>query len=1256
MKTFHFISLASILFFAVPYSLQGQEPVTLDRIIEQRRHDLEPKVREINRNFATQRQKALQMASERGWVLREELPDGGVMALQRIDQRGMPVYYITHFNTRAAATISTNHLWPGGRSNLNLSGSLSALAGRLGIWDGGSVLDTHQEFTGRVIQQEATVTANDHATHVAGTMMASGVNALARGMAFGAPNIRSWDFNNHHHEMSEAAASLLVSNHSYGTIAGWRFNTTRAGTATDPNWEWWGDINVSTTEDFRFGYYDDMASLWDMLAFTNPFYLIVKSAGNNRNETGPAVNAPFWRRNAAGTWELQGQRPPGMSSNDWFDIISTYGNAKNILVVAAVLPIEGGFRSTQDAVITSFSSFGPSDDGRIKPDISANGQNLYSASSSGTSSYRFSSGTSMSAPNVSGSLVLLQELHHNLNQRFMLSSTLRGLVCHTADDAGNPGPDYSFGWGVMNTERAALAIRNRGQTSLIEEIPLQSGTVITRQVVASGKEPLAITIAWTDPEATPLPVNPQVLNNRTPRLINDLDIRVSDGATTLSPWILDPNFPSSAATRGDNVVDNIEQIVINAPVPGRTYTITISHKGQTLSRGPQIVSLIATGTGGRAVCTSGAANSEGVRINRVQIGSINSSTSTGCRTYLDLTHLSAAVNLGSAHPFTITTGTCTVENPHIVRLFADWDASGSFEPQELVATSPVLTTSGTFTGQLRVPPHAIVGSSVLFRVVVQETADPLQVQACGTYPRGETQDFLLRIENALLDVAPVSINNLAGNICVTQTQGIEITLDNKGTLPVMGFAIEARILENGNHLKTITENFPRSIEPMSVTSFRFMGSFSTSPNREYSVVVTTRLPDDVNAANDTLLHRFRAAPVPPAAQAEANRCGQQPEVLLRATTDGVVFWYDRITSPSLLNVGNNTRISAMPASGRIFAGLNNFSGQLGPATKNTAPWTGGTYARATAHPLITTHVPLVIESARLYVGNSGFVTFHVQDAVTGEIVSMATLFVTATRTPPTAEVPAPDDPMDQGRVYPLNLRIPRPGNYGITISYGPGTTLFRNNARTATDPYPYSIPNVISITSTTATGAGPGPTGFYYWLYDMHITALGCPVPLVEVIPQSRPLPVIDLAGTKTFVNGQLVLNAGNPGSTFRWNTGATTQTIAPTLPGYYFVTVTNQWGCQASDGVNVTVTGVYDPHEIQARLFPNPATSHVRIVVPRPATVEVFNAAGQMLMQSPQAGTDATFDISDLSPGIYFIRVTEIISGHSARFNLLVQ
>lgn len=77
-----------------------------------------------------------------------------------------------------------------------------------------------------------------------------------------------------------------------------------------------------------------------------------------------------------------------------------------------------------------------------------NGVDLLSSTSDSDDSYGFSSGTSMSAPNISKSLALLQQHYRRLNDEFMFASHLKALVLHTADDGKKKGPDYQFGWGV----------------------------------------------------------------------------------------------------------------------------------------------------------------------------------------------------------------------------------------------------------------------------------------------------------------------------------------------------------------------------------------------------------------------------------------------------------------------------------------------------------------------------------------------------------------------------------------------------------------------------------------------------------------------------------------------------------------------------------------------------------------------------------------------------------------------------------------
>ncbi len=1203
------------------------------------------------RQVRANRQKALELAAEKGWVVRQVQTGGQVVLLEGVDENGQPIYAATEFNVYAAATTGTNQLWPGGSSGLGLSGSSAFMTGKLAIWDGGSVLETHQEMQGRIELNNLDAGTSHHATHVAGTMIAAGVNALARGMAFGAPDLRSWDFGNDSEEMGEAAAGLLVSNHSYGRIAGWRFNGDRAGTPSNPNWEWHGDVNVSTTHDYKFGYYDQKSQLWDMIAYHAPHYLIVKSSGNNRNNNGPDAGQPYWRRDSSGNWELMSSRSTMLSSDDGYNVIPTYGNAKNILSVGAVSAIKEGYRKPEDVVMSAFSSWGPTDDGRIKPDLVANGVNLYSSASAGDAHYSSSSGTSMSAPNTSGSLFLLQEHYQQINGEFMLSSTLRGLACHTADDAGNPGPDYAYGWGLLNVARAAEVISGNGSSSLVEEVSLESGNTVVRTVVASGKEPLVVSICWTDPEATPLPINASVLNNRSPRLINDLDVRVSDGKNTFMPWVLDVANPAAPATRGDNTADNIEQVFIADPIPGQTYTITISHKNFQLVRGPQWFSLIATGIGGEPLCQSGATDPANARIDGFSLHGIDQHTGTGCHTYRKFPDSRASLQAGASYPFTANIGSCGQENPRILKVFADWYADGQFDEEEPAVVSEVFYTSGEFSGMLHVPGDVAPASVGTLRLVLVETEDPAEVTACGTYAYGETQDYYMVFEMASTDVGPVAIYSPGPGDCADEQHFLVFGLENFGKQEVFDIPLQARIYENGQLVKEIEEVIPGPLPALSVSTHQFEQSFQTLAGTEVSIVLTSLLQGDVNKANDTTVVSFQIPEEGPDPEAEAVHCIGSPRVTLRAGANGLTYWYDQAVDGGLLAAGNQASVDYVHENASLYAGVYNFSGRLGPESKEEAPWTDGTYARATAHPIIRTHVPLVIESARLYVGYPGSLTFTVVNYETGEVVSKAHLQLQASRRPASPQNGAPDDPDDQGRVYRLNLHIPDPGLYRLRVAYGPGTTLFRATSNFE-NPYPYSSPGAIDILETTATNS----TDFYYWLYDIRLGASGCAGPLVEVPAETRESPIVNLEEWSYLDEGQLILDARNPESAHLWNTGATSSSIAPQVPGFYSVLVTNQWGCQTFSTITITETSTGLPPERPARIYPNPASDVIHVEMPGRAQLEIFTQSGQRLYRNDHHDERTSIALGAFSKGVYILRITDQETSKSSSFRILIQ
>ncbi len=127
--------------------------------------------------------KAMALAKQRNWPLSIRSKSGRLATLIGVDAFNYPKYFVTDNNSIAAATTRTNQLWAGGASGLNLSGNSANMKNKIGIWDGGSVLSNHVELTGRVTQKDNPSSTDNHATHVAGTMIATGLNPSAKGMS-----------------------------------------------------------------------------------------------------------------------------------------------------------------------------------------------------------------------------------------------------------------------------------------------------------------------------------------------------------------------------------------------------------------------------------------------------------------------------------------------------------------------------------------------------------------------------------------------------------------------------------------------------------------------------------------------------------------------------------------------------------------------------------------------------------------------------------------------------------------------------------------------------------------------------------------------------------------------------------------------------------------------------------------------------------------------------------------------------------------
>ncbi len=543
------------------------------------------------------RQAARDRAAQRGLPLRVKLPNGRIQEIADF-RGGRPLYRSTD-NTNAAISTGANLLQT---SPYTLFGSGVAI----GMWDGGAGRPSHQEFASRMAVMDSSTTI-DHATHVGGTMIAAGVVGSARGMASSAI-VHSYDWNQDLSEMTSRGATgpgdnsrIYLSNHSYGYVSGWNYvnNGTRV-------WEWHGVGTGGTSFEDDFGRYNSYARDSDSLAFNAPYYLMFRSAGNDRTDNPSTGQTVALSPGGSTVVAYDPNLHPGGDGKyrGGFDTVGFDAVSKNVITIGSTTDaVSSGQRDPSKALASSFSSWGPTDDGRIKPDVTANGDGIYSTLGGSNTAYGTYSGTSMSSPNAAGSAALLIEQFGTLFPgKAMRASTLKGLLIHTADDIGNPGPDYKFGWGHVNVAAGADLIRDHfsfpEKQRLTEKSITSSSTVQSHSFIWDGASPITATLSWTDPAGGAL----TGIDNRTPRLVNNLNIKiVAPNGTEFFPFVMPfvgtwtQASMGLPATNGINNTDNLEQVRINAPPAAGTYRAIVTYSG-TLVNNSQIYSLLLSGS------------------------------------------------------------------------------------------------------------------------------------------------------------------------------------------------------------------------------------------------------------------------------------------------------------------------------------------------------------------------------------------------------------------------------------------------------------------------------------------------------------------------------------------------------------------------------------------------------------------------------------------------------------------------------------
>ncbi len=408
------------------------------------------------------------------------------------------------------------------------------------VYDGGR-MNTHADFQGRLIHGASdTSSISGHATHVGGTIGGAGVIEYAnRGMAPGVGLV------------------------SYGLQQGGSDTLTPGFLYSDP-----GDIEAD---------YAEAIGLYGADIANNSIGTNVAANGfpcewtGNYGVTCALIDAVV-RGSLGGpmrvVWANGNERSrtrclgDDMGNHGEFYSTAPPAGAKNHISVGSV--------DSDTDLISYFSSWGPVDDGRIKPDISApgceSGAGLGVLSTTGTSGYGSLCGTSMAAPTVTGIAALILEAYRiEFPPRAdPMNATLKALLANTAVDRGNPGPDYAYGFGSVRGDAAVDAVIAR---NVLEGVVAQDGVYRFTVEFDAGEGDLRVTVAWDDVPGTP---------NVGDALVNDLDLRVIDptGAVHL-PWTLNPSDPSAPAVRNArDRVNNIEQVQIDNAATG-SYTVEV---------------------------------------------------------------------------------------------------------------------------------------------------------------------------------------------------------------------------------------------------------------------------------------------------------------------------------------------------------------------------------------------------------------------------------------------------------------------------------------------------------------------------------------------------------------------------------------------------------------------------------------------------------------------------------------------------------
>ncbi|MEN8927250.1 MAG: S8 family serine peptidase [Flavobacteriales bacterium] len=551
----------------------------------------------------------------------------------------------------------------------------------------------------------------------------------------------------------------------------------------------------------------------------------------------------------------------------WGNITGGHKAAKNVIATANLF---------SNMSLIGSSSRGPAEDGRTKPDISANGNGNMTTGENNT--YRVGGGTSAACPSISGVMAQMYHAYKTKNGVTPESGLMKAIILNTAEDFGNVGPDFKYGWGRVDALRSIEAIEtNRYLSSTIS-----NGVSNTHPIVVpSNVKEVKVMVYWHDYEAS---------TASTTALVNDLDAKLELGSLSFSPWTLDPakkaadstqalkiatlNLP---ATKGIDTLNNVEQISIVNPASG-TYTLRVA--GTSVPQGPQKYFVtyeyiydeirLSNPQGGEGfvpgvterIFWDAVGNTGNFTLSySIDSGATWSSigTSAGSARYRDWTVPSRAtakalvkiergsLSAVSPHTFSIINRPTNLRVVKVCPNYMEvaWNgAVGADEYQVYLLGDKYMDSVGRTTGTTFQIPIANSQQEQWFSVASIKTnnqGNRGRRQIAEYYPGGLLNCTLT------LDASVSSFVSPSSSSCISGLSDIIIRVENTGSSSISNIPVKYQI--NGGSV--ISETITSTIAPSAFLDYTFTTQYNFASQGNYTLRAWSELPGELYPFNDS---------------------------------------------------------------------------------------------------------------------------------------------------------------------------------------------------------------------------------------------------------------------------------------------------------------------------------------------------------------------------------------------------------------------